>query len=191
MGKYLCHLDSTPFFGTFASITPAVYPLYFISMGLKSKSLTVLGQGHLIMNKPIRILIADNDLEFSKNLKCFLDKQTDIKVVDIVRDGQGTVSACKEALPDVVLIDLHLPVLDSIKTIQSITTQNERIKILGVSSIPDDRYAIAAVKAGARGYVEKNCSGNYVKIANAIRQVANGEVVLNSTLASHILQEFS
>lgn len=143
------------------------------------------------MRKPIRILIADNDVEFSEGLKAFLDAQTDTKVVDIVRDGQGTVSACKETLPDVVLIDLHLPVLDSIKTIQSIINQNEYIKILGISSLPNDRYAVEAVKAGASGFIEKNGGSNYPEIIEAIRQIADGEVVLNSTLASYILQEFS
>ncbi len=143
------------------------------------------------MSKPIRVLIADSDLEFSQSLKVFLDKQEDTKIIRIVRDGQGTITACKETLPDVVLIDLHLPVLDSIKTIKSVVSQNEHIKILSVSAIPNDRYAIEAIKAGARGHIEKNGNANYAKIVNAIRQVADGEVVLNSTLASHILQEFS
>ena len=143
------------------------------------------------MQKPIRLLIADNDVAFSRALRAFLDEQKDIRVVDVVRDGEGTLSACKEALPDVAVIDLHLPVLDSIKTIQSVIAQNENIKILGISAIPDDRYAVAAIKVGAHGYVEKNGSDSYEAIANAIRQVASGEVVLNSTLASHILREFS
>jgi len=143
------------------------------------------------MRKPIRILIADNDQCFSQGLKVVLDEQEDTTVVEIVRDGQGAITACEESLPDVVLIDLHLPVLDSIKTIQSVIAQNEYIKILSVSSIPNDRYAVEAVKAGARGYVEKNGHANYIEIVEAIRQVAEGEVVLNSTLASYILQEFS
>ena len=143
------------------------------------------------MSKPIRVLIADSDVEFSQNLKVFLDKQEDAKVIRTVRDGQGAVTECKEALPDVVLIDLHLPVLDSIKTIKSVVSQNEHIKILTVSAIPNDRYAIEAIKAGAHGYIEKNGSANYAEIVKAIRQVADGEVVLNSALASHILKEFS
>ena len=143
------------------------------------------------MPRPIRLLIADNDVRFSRALKDFLNEQNDIKVVNMVRDGQGVLSACQDSLPDVALIDLHLPVLDSIKTIQSVVAQNENIKILGISSIPDDRYAVAAIKVGAHGYIEKNGPDGYETIASAIRQVAMGEVVLNSTLASHILREFS
>jgi DNA-binding NarL/FixJ family response regulator len=137
------------------------------------------------------MLIADNDVEFSNRLKHFLDQQEDLQVIDIIRDGPGVVNACKDALPDVVLMDLHLPVLDSIRAIQAILSQNEHVKILGVSSIHDDRYAVEAIKAGARGCVVKNGAATYKEIADAIRQVATGEVVLNSTLASHILQEFS
>lgn len=143
------------------------------------------------MCKPIRLLIADNDVAFSKALVAFLDEKKDIKVVNVARDGQGVLNACKDSLPDVALIDLHLPVLDSIKTIQSVVAQNEHIKILGISSVPDDRYAVAAIKVGAYGYIEKNGSDSYEDIASAIRQVAVGEVVINSTLASHILREFS
>ncbi len=142
------------------------------------------------MNKLIRVLIADPDTDFSENLQAYLNKQEDIRAVNTVRDGQGAVNVCKEALPDLVLIDLHLPVLDSIKAIQAILTQNERIRILGISAIPNDRYAVEAIKAGARGYIERNGKEDFEAIATAIRQVATGEVVLNPTLASSILQEF-
>ena len=145
------------------------------------------------MNKPIRIVVADNDTEFLQRINDFLESQEDVKVVSVVRDGLGAVDASKESFPDVVLLDLHLPVLDSIKTIQAIMAQNEHMKILGASSVPEDRYAIEAIKAGARGYVKKNGNGalNYDEILDAIRQVANDEVVLDSGLAFHILQEFS
>ena len=126
------------------------------------------------MSKPIRILIADNDLEFSESLKAFLDKQDDTKVISIVRDGQGTVNACEEALPDVVLIDLHLPVLDSIKTIQSIVSRNEHIKVLSVSAIPNDRYAIEAVKE----------TGNYLGegISNILRALDPPAIVIGGRI---------
>ena len=145
------------------------------------------------MNKPIRIVIADNNTDFLQRINDFLDTQEDLKVVSVVRDGLGAVDASKETLPDVVLIDLHLPVLDSIKTIQAIVAQNEHMRVLGFSSVPDDRYAIEAIKAGARGYVKKNGNGalHYEEIVSAIRQVANDEVVLDPELAFHILQEFS
>jgi DNA-binding NarL/FixJ family response regulator len=141
------------------------------------------------MSQPIRILIADNDLNFSKSLNEFLEQQQGMKVVSIVRDGQGAIDSCKEAMPDLVLMDLHLPVLDSIKTIQRIVAHhNERIRVLTTSAIPDDRYALEAIKAGACGYVEKNV-GNEV-LAKTIRQVAAGDVSLNPALAASILEEF-
>lgn len=142
------------------------------------------------MSLPIRLLIADSDISFSQGLRKYLDQQPDLKVVAVVRDGQGAVSSCKETLPDIVLMDLHLPVLDTIRAIQAILEQNERIKILGLSSLPNDRYAVEAIKAGASGCLDKNGRANHNPIANAIRQVANGEVLLNPTLASSILKEF-
>lgn len=142
------------------------------------------------MDKLIRVLIAHPDQNFAKKLQSFLDQQENIKAIDLVRDGQGAVNTCKAALPDLVLMDLHLPVLDSIRAIQAILAQNERIRILGISSIPNDRYAVEAIKAGARGCIERNGKDDFRYITTAIRQVANGEVILNPTLASSILQEF-
>ena len=142
------------------------------------------------MNQPLRILIADNDIDFAKRLKTLLDKQQDMQVVDIVRDGQGAINSCKESQPDLVLMDLHLPVLDSVKAIQHIATKDERIRILTTSSTPNDRYAIEAIKAGASGYIEKNNGIDDDKMANTIRQVAEGDVTLNPALAESILQEF-
>ncbi|MCB0208912.1 MAG: response regulator transcription factor [Anaerolineae bacterium] len=143
------------------------------------------------MRKPIRLLVADNDIKFSRNFKTFLDRQKEIKVINSVRDGHGAVKACKDMLPDITLLDLHLPVVDSVRAIQLIITQNEFSKILVTSSTPNDRYALEAIKAGACGFVEKKDSNNYQEIAQAISQIAIGDVVLNSTLASHILSEFS
>ena len=143
------------------------------------------------MNQSIRVLIADRDINFSRDLQSFLDKQENIRVIGIAQDGQGAVNSCKTELPDLVLMDLHLPVLDSIKAIEAIVAQNERIKIVGISSTPDDHYALEAIKSGARGYIEKNGeSDRYHAILKAIRQVAEGEVILNPMLASSILEEF-
>ncbi|MFN8453510.1 MAG: response regulator transcription factor [Anaerolineae bacterium] len=143
------------------------------------------------MEKLIRVLIADPDTSFSKKLQTYLDQQADIKIVDTVREGQRAVNTCKDTWPDLVLLDLHLPVLDSVRAIQLILKQNERIRILGISSIPNDRYAVEAIKAGAQGYIERNGKDDFEAIASALRQIFNGEVVLNPSLASRILQEFS
>ena len=94
-------------------------------------------------------------------------------------------------LPDIILADLHLPVVDSVRAIQLIIAQNEFAKILVVSADPNDRYAIEAVKAGACGYAVKRGAESYREINSAIHQIATGEVVLNPTLASQVLREFS
>jgi DNA-binding NarL/FixJ family response regulator len=142
------------------------------------------------MNQPLRILIADSDIDFAKRIKKSLDRQPDIQVVDIVRDGQGAVNRCREVQPDLVLMDLHLPVLDSVKAIQHIIAKNQRIRVLTTSTTPNDRYAIEAIKAGASGYIEKSNGLDDNKMARTIRQVAEGEVTLNPALAALILNEF-
>lgn len=145
------------------------------------------------MSKPIRVLVADYNPESAAHLSEFLNQQAGICVVSTVRDGQGVLHQCTETLPDVVVIDLHLPglELDSVKTIKAGNLQNRNIKFLAISGQADDRYAVEAVKAGATGYVSVNKPAGYAGIVSAIHQIANGEVVLDSMLASHILQEFS
>ena len=138
----------------------------------------------------MRIIIADKDIDFSNNLQKYLNQQEDINIIDLVQDGQGVVNACQEYLPDMVLMDLHLPVLDSIRAIQTILAQNEYIKILCMSSRANDRYAVEAVKAGACGFIEKNGEMTYDTVIMAIQQVVNGEVLLSPGLASSILSEF-
>ena len=142
------------------------------------------------MSQLLRILIADKDAVFSKGLQEYLDQQTDMTVVDVVQDGQGAVYACKESLPNIVLMDLRLPVLDSVRAIRTILAQNEHIEVLVMSSVSNDRYAVEAVKVGASGYIEKNSEMTYNTVAMAIRQVSNGEVFLSPGLASGILKEF-
>jgi DNA-binding NarL/FixJ family response regulator len=142
------------------------------------------------MSLPIRVLIADNDVNFSESLGRLLDEQQGITVIDLVRDGQGAVNSCREDWPDVVLIDLHLPVLDSVRAIQSILAQNERIKILGLISSPNDKYAVDAIKAGASGCLDKHKGIQNGTIVKAIQQVVEGDVLLNPALAYSILQEF-
>jgi len=143
------------------------------------------------MNSPIRILIADSDTHYSENLKDFLNRQAGLKVIDIVHDGPGIVKSCKGELPDLALIDLHLPVLDSIRAVQLILSQNERIKILGLTAIPHDRYMIEAIKVGASGCIEKNGHDGFDEVITAIHALKNGEVFLNSIVARLILQEFN
>ena len=142
------------------------------------------------MSRIVRVIIADRDKNFSNSLQNFLIQWENIKVIDIVQDGQGVVNACQEHWPDVVLMDLHLPVLDSIRAIQTILTQNEYIKILGMSSIANDRYAIEAIKVGACGYIEKNGEMTYNGVVSAIQRAIDGEVLLSPGLALSILSEF-
>lgn len=135
-------------------------------------------------------MIADHDWDFTQSLSCFLGQYDEFKIVATAHDGPGVLTGCRDTLPDVVLMGLHLPVLDSVRTIRAVLAQNDRVKILGLAAGPDDRYAVEAVKAGALGCVEKQGQNGCLAIVEAIRQVVDGDVLLNPALASSILQEF-
>ena len=142
------------------------------------------------MSQPVRVLIADKKAPFSQGLQEYLEQRADLTVVGLVQDGQDAVDACQEMRPDIVLLDLHLSGLDSIQAIKKILQQNGHARILVMSSIANDQYAVEAVKVGASGYIEKNSAITYNSIVEAVRQVMNGEVYLSPGLASGILREF-
>lgn len=142
------------------------------------------------MNRPIRVVLADRDPGFTESLGRYLDQQPHIKLVAVARDGQGAVDACREFMPDVALLDLHLPVLDTVRAIAAIIEHNQRVKVLALTENPEDRYTVEAVKAGASGCLEKSEQEDYHKIVSAIQNVLEGEVLISPRLASSILEEF-
>jgi DNA-binding NarL/FixJ family response regulator len=141
--------------------------------------------------KSVRVVLADHHEQYLDSLQAFLREQDDIQVIFVTHDGQGAVDACNDMLPDVVLLDLRLPVLDGVRATRSIVALHTQTQVLGTSAVPQDHYAVEAIKAGARGYVRKNGPDSFQQIANAIRQIAAGEVVLDADLATYILNEFS
>jgi DNA-binding NarL/FixJ family response regulator len=108
------------------------------------------------MNRP-RILLADDHLLLSDGLRHLLERHYDL--VGTVHDGQSVVSAARRLQPDLVLMDVAMPVINGLQTGQRLREQQPRVKLLYVSMYGDAPYVEEALRIGASGYVLKGQAG--------------------------------
>ena len=137
----------------------------------------------------IRILIADDHELFRRGLRMVLDDEDGIDVVGEAGDGQTAVDIAREEVPDVVVMDVRMPMLSGIEATREIKEELPHCKILmlTISDEEDDLYQ--AIKAGANGYLLKEISID--EIGNAVRSVHGGQSLISPSMASKLLNEFA
>ena len=137
----------------------------------------------------IRLLIVDDDEQICKSIKIILSKDEQIEVVGFAHNGEDAISKFFETAPDLVLMDIQMPVKDGISASSEILSKNADANILLLSTFSDEEYIVRAFQIGVRGYIIKQ---EYKKIAPAIKSVMNGQYVFAdeviSTLPKFIMQ---
>lgn len=142
------------------------------------------------MSQPaIRILIADDHAIVRKGLRALLAREPDIEIAGEAGDGQAAVEQAAALRPDIVLMDLEMPVLDGIGAIRQIAAAQPDVRILVLTSFSTDDRVFPAIKAGALGYLLKDSEPE--TLIQAIHQVARGESSLHPLIARKVLQELS
>jgi two-component system, NarL family, response regulator LiaR len=121
---------------------------------------------------PIRILIVDDHDMLRRGLAAFLHAFPDMQLVGDTSSGIEAIRLCQELHPDVVLMDLLMPEMDGVTTIENIHQKQSEIKIIALSSYSEDRLVKAALRAGATSYILKNVSPE--ELAEAIRATQSG-----------------
>ena len=141
------------------------------------------------MSDRITVLIADDHPVVRQGLASFLDLQPDIELVGQAADGREAVDKAIDLMPDVVLMDLAMPVVDGIEAIRRIRSACPTTKVIALTSFGDEARLFAAVKAGAAGYLLKDTApGDIVK---GIRMVSIGEALISPAAAAKLMQEFA
>jgi DNA-binding NarL/FixJ family response regulator len=140
----------------------------------------------LIMDTQIRILVADDHALVRRGLIALLDGRQTIEIVGEASDGFEAIQLTEETKPDVILMDLEMPRLDGIVAIRKIKGQNPDSKILVVSNYYDDDRVIAALKAGANGYLLKTTMPN--NLLSAIEEVNQGGAPLDPAITHVVLR---
>ena len=137
----------------------------------------------------IRVLVADDHELFRRGLRQVLEDEDDIKVVAEAGDGEEAVELSREHMPDVVVMDVRMPIRSGIEATRAVKQDLPHCKILmlTISDEEDDLYQ--AIKSGANGYLLKEISID--EIGNAVRSVHGGQSLISPSMASKLLTEFA
>jgi two-component system, NarL family, response regulator LiaR len=135
----------------------------------------------------IRILITDDHAVVRQGLRMFLSLEPDFEVVGEAANGAEAVRLAKELMPDVVLMDLLMPVMDGITAIGEIRRQVPDTEVIALTSVLEDASVIQAVRAGAIGYLLKTTESD--ALCRAIKAAAEGQVQLAPEAAARLMRE--
>jgi DNA-binding NarL/FixJ family response regulator len=133
----------------------------------------------------IRVVIADDHPVFRDGLAGVLAECDEIEVVGQAATGDEVVTMARERAPDVVLMDLHMPGTNGIEATRLLRQQAAGLRILVVTMHEDDETVLAAMRAGAHGYLVKGAGG--AQIVAAVRAVADGQAVFGTDVADRVL----
>jgi len=135
--------------------------------------------------QPLRIVIADDQTVVREGLQMVLDVIPELEVVAAVADGEQALAAVAEHQPDAILLDLHMPVLDGVGATERLTREHPDVAIVVLTTYADDETIIAALRAGARGYLTKNADRR--EISQALHGAAAGQTVLPPEVTAMLL----
>ena len=133
----------------------------------------------------IKVVIADDHHVVRKGLLFFLKTQKELEVVGEAADGQEVVELVEKLKPDVVLIDLVMPIMDGIEATRRIKELSPETKVLILTSFSDQDHVIPAIRAGASGYQLKDIEPD--QLVEAIKSIYKGENQLHPRVASHVM----
>ena len=135
---------------------------------------------------PIRVVIADDHSVVRGGLEQLLSTADDIDLVGIAADGEEAIATVAREHPDVVLMDLSMPVVDGVEATRRIVTADPDVRIVVLTSFGDDRHISDALHAGAVGYVLKHAGPD--ELLDAIRAAARGDAPLDPKAARVLLE---
>ncbi len=138
--------------------------------------------------RPIRILLADDHALFREGVRSLLQGHADLQIVGEVENGQQAVEEVRKQAPDVVLMDIAMPVLDGIEATRRIRQESESVKVLILTMHDNEEIFLKAIAAGASGYVLKRAKG--IELMFAIRSIHEGNSYLSPFMANALMQDY-
>lgn len=136
---------------------------------------------------PIRVLIVDDHSVVRQGLKLFFSLDNDLEVVGEAGDGEQALSLVAELRPEVVLMDLLMPVMDGVTATQTIRQEYPDTEVIALTSVLEDDLVVDAVRAGAIGYLLKDTEAD--ELCSAIKAAAEGKVQLSPKVAERLMEQ--
>lgn len=136
----------------------------------------------------IKVMLADDHKIFREGLSSLLEKAKDIQVVGYAENGRQAVTLAAELRPDVIIMDVAMPDLNGIEATEQILSEGARVGVVALSMHADQRFVSAMLRAGASGYLLKDCA--FHELVQAVQTVAAGEKYLSPAIASLVIDEY-
>jgi DNA-binding NarL/FixJ family response regulator len=137
----------------------------------------------------IRVLLADDHALFRGGVASLLATESDFEVVGQAADGRQAVEMARELMPDVILMDISMPVMDGLEATRRIKAELPYVKIVILTISDGDRSLFEAVKSGAQGYLLKKIEP--AALYGTLRGVVRGEAPVSRVMAARLLEEFT
>ncbi|MGY1687122.1 response regulator [Geodermatophilus sp. SYSU D00867] len=137
----------------------------------------------------VRVLVVDDQALFREALVTLLGARPEVEVVGEAGDGHEALERAAAVRPDVVLMDLHMPVLDGIGATRRLRVEQPHVRVLALTTFDDDEDVFAALRAGALGYLLKDVSSD--RLVEAVLSAARGESVLQPSVAAKVVARFA
>jgi len=134
---------------------------------------------------PVRVLVVDDQTLFREALTALLQVRDEVEVVGDAADGLQALGLVAELRPDVVLMDLRMPVLDGVATTLRLRAEHPEVQVLVLTTFDGDDEVFPALRAGAVGYLLKDASGP--RLLEAVLAAARGQSVLQPSVAAKVL----
>jgi len=135
----------------------------------------------------IRILIVDDHAVVRRGLRMFLELDGELEIVGEAENGEQALERARQLTPDVVLMDLVMPVMDGIAAIGALRRELPDTEVIALTSVLEDASVVGAVKAGAIGYLLKDTQAD--ELCRAIKAAAAGQVQLSPEAAARLVRE--
>lgn len=137
------------------------------------------------MSAPIRVLIADDQRVVREGLTLVLGLLAGVEVVGTAANGEEAVALAEDLRPDIVLMDLRMPRCDGVEATRQLSVRVPTSKVIVLTTYSDDRSVLDALRAGARGYLTKDASGDDIR--QALRRVADDQAAIDPAVQHHLV----
>ena len=137
----------------------------------------------------MKVIICDDQAIVRDGLEMLLKLESDIEVVGLADDGARAVELADKKKPDLILMDLKMPVMNGVEAIRQIRASHPEIKILVLTTYDDDEWVFDAIRAGASGYLLKDTSRD--EVVKAIRGTVTGKTYVDPSVAGKVLRQAS